>query len=488
MKNQLIKGLKWSFKEEAVIQSLNFLIGILLVRFLTPEDFGLVGMITVITGYSSIIINFGLGAAIVQRPSIDSNFLSSIFWINAFLGLVISSSILFGTRYIANMYQEPQLETVIPFVALSPFLSSLFVVHNNLLRRQLEFNKLFWIRSVPLVLAGIVAVVLAYNGFGAKSIVFQGLFSSALSCILFWINSSFVPRFVLSRDSIKDVFNFSAPLFFTSTGTYIYRNIDSYLIAQSFGSVELGLYNRAYSLMRLPVTKLSNAISKVYFPVLSRLQGDISQMRDYYLNAMLSLAIIILPIMSGLGLASYEFIEILYGAKWLEVAPLFQILAIASIPQALGSINGNIYLAQGRTKLLLAVSIASQVISVFSIVIGLRFGSIGVCYGVLVSTFIVSLYNYYEISKILNLSLINDVLKQLLPLIGLTIFIVFITYCLIDIVEISLWPSLIVKMLMICSLHIVAYNSLNIYAFQNIKRVLYKVLIKRFKGLGQKNK
>jgi O-antigen/teichoic acid export membrane protein len=242
---------------------------------------------------------------------------------------------------------------------------------------------------------------MAYSGYSVWSLIVQSLILQFLTALLLWYFSKFRPAFIFSLSKMKVLFDFSLPLLGTSTLTYLYRNIDSLLIGKKLGSDMLGLYNKSYALMSLPLVNINNAIGKAAFPSFAQMQDDKNLIKNIFFQAISAISIVTFPIMTMASILSFPIIEIVYGVKWLGCAQIFCVLAIAGTVQSISSLNGNIYLAFGKTKLLFKVGIMTNLFFIIIIIFSLQWGVIGVSFGILAASIIVLPVNWYFINKIL---------------------------------------------------------------------------------------
>ena len=404
MRSFLVSGIKWGFIEQFGVQIIILFTGVFMARILSPVEFGLVAMITVFTGYSSILVDFGLGSAIIQKKNITKLYLSTAFWTNLSIGAAVSALILISSNAIAKFYDKPVLEEYVPLIALGPFLAGVSVIQLSLLRRNLKFRNLFWIRFLSIVCSSILAIILALIGFGIWSLIWLQISERFFMLMFSWINTKFSPSLCFSKVHFLSLMSFSLPLFLNSTLTYLYRNLDSLVIGKTLGANLLGSYNKAYSLMQLPVTNLSNSLGKVFFPIFSKIQDDLELIGSYYFKTISILIVVAIPLMTIASILAEPIVLLIFGPQWLLAVGPFSILAIASIIQVISSINGNIFLALGETKLLLKIGVVLKIFNAIIIIMSVKWGLIGVSYGILIASYIVAPINLYFVLKLLSAS------------------------------------------------------------------------------------
>ena len=385
LRDKAITGLSWSIAAKLITLFLRFVISVFLARLLTPVDFGLLGMILVVTGFADLFSELGFEAALIQRKSIEERHLSTIFWVNIATGLFLSCTIAIIAPHIAAFYNEPRLEILTILLSANFFIGSLRMVHNAILKRSMNFRKLALIEIATSAIAGGIAIILAFMGYGVWSLVWQVLISTSASVILVWIVSDWRPHFDFNFSALKELIGFSSNLFGFNIFNYWVRNCDDLLIGKFIGTASLGIYSRAYSLLLMPLSQISATVGRVMFPALSRIQEDKKRVKKIYLKTIGMIALITFPMMLGLLVSAESFVLALFGPKWVEVIPILKIFCLLGLVESIVTTLGWIYTSQGRTDLFLRWSILSGALIIPSILIGIWIGTImavTVCYAV----------------------------------------------------------------------------------------------------------
>lgn len=377
-KERTISGLSWSGIAQIINQLIRFGIGIVLARLLAPQVFGLIGMISVFIGFVQIYSDMGLGAALIQKGHADHRHFSSIFWINLALGSVVTLMFVALAPVVADFYEEPSLEPLTIAISINFFIASFHIVQNALLQKQLRFKALALIDILTIIFSGGTAITLAVLGYGIWSLVTQILCSTLISTVLKWYASEWRPAFLFDWIAVKSLLSFSGNLLGFRTLNYWVRNADNLLIGRFIGSYGLGIYSKAYTIMLYPLRNLSSVISKVMFPALSAIQDDKARIRQIYLKMTRAVALISFPLMSGLFVVSDNFVICLLGEQWRAMIPILRIFCLIGLVQSIGTLNGNIYMSQGRTDLQFKVGGTIGILGVVAIAIGLKWGIEGV--------------------------------------------------------------------------------------------------------------
>ncbi len=399
-----IRGIAWNVVSRTGRITIRFGIGIILARLLSPREFGLVAMVTVITNFANIFAELGFSAALIQKKDINPEHLSSVFWLNLGAGFFLMMLFMAGSPLVAIFYEEPVLIPLTMLISTNFLISALNIVQNTLLTKSLDFRTLSIVEISAVGISGTVAVIMAYTGFGVWSLAVQSVILSSVTAILLWKFSNWYPSFTFKWHAVQDLLGFSMNLFGTQLLNYWVRNIDYVLIGKFLGTNPLGVYNRAYDLMLFPLNNVSRVLSRVMFPSFSIIQEDKKRVKNIFLKVTRTIALVTFPLMLGLFVTVDVFVITLYGTKWVEMIPILRILCLVGLMQSIGTLNGNLYLSQGRADLQFRVSLVVKIIGITGIVIGLKWGIIGVAIGYAITSVINAYPAFYFAGRLVNLT------------------------------------------------------------------------------------
>lgn len=403
-KNKTVRSILWSVVSQVGRQMLLLIIGIILARLLSPEEFGLIAMVTVITSFALIFGELGFSAALVQKKDITQDILSSIFWLNLCAGILLTVVFIICAPLIARFYQEPVLIPLTILVSLNFTLSSLNIVQNTILTKSLDFRTISIVEIISVSISGLIAIVLAYMGFGVWSLAIQTVTISAITAILLWLLNDWRPKFVFKWSGVKDLLGFSSNLLGTNTLNYWARNIDYILIGRYLGSYPLGIYNRAYMVMLFPLQNVTRVIARVMFPSFSLIQDDKERIKKLHLRLTRIVALFTFPMMLGIFVTVEAFVLTIFGEKWVAMIPVLRILSLVGLVQSIIGLNGYIYLSQGKADLQFRLGLVFKSVVILGILIGLRWNIIGVAIGYAFAMLINLYPNVYFSGRLINLS------------------------------------------------------------------------------------
>lgn len=365
-----------------VFHGLKFAISIvatsILARLLSPQDYGLIGMVAVLTNFVALFKDLGLSLATVQRPEITSRQVSTLFWLNMLLSVATMTVLVALAPLLSWFYGEPRL-TLIGVVTATGFLiGGLTVQHEALLKRQMRFYALSAISATAMVSGYIVGIVFAWSGFRFWSLVFSQLALLITNTVLVWIVSRWRPGLPSRNTGVRSMLSFGGHITAYSTINYFSKNADNVLIGKFWGSSSLGLYNKASQLVGLPTEQITEPLMGVVIPTLSRLADSPERYRNAYVRIMEKVLILVMPAVGLMIVTADWLVAILLGAQWKEVAPILVFMCIAGLFQPILATGGWLLVSQGRGKDMFVWALINAPISVLSILAGLKWGAVGV--------------------------------------------------------------------------------------------------------------
>ena len=299
----------------------------ILARLLDPKDFGLVGMVTAFTGVLTLFRDFGLSAAAVQRTSITEEQISTLFWINMFLGAVLGLVALAMAPAIAAFYRQPQLFGVTAVLAVGFLFNAAGTQHSALLQRQMRFTALAVISVVALTVSTAIAIYGAKAGYGYWALVSMTVTPPIISAIGLWLTTGWVPGMPRKRAGIRGMIHFGGSLTLTGLLVYIAYNADKVMIGRYWGADAIGIYGRGYQIVNIPTDNLNSAVGEVAFSALSRLQNDPIRFRSYFLKGFSLVLGLTLPITIACALFADDVVFVVLGPKWNDAVTLVRLFA-----------------------------------------------------------------------------------------------------------------------------------------------------------------
>lgn len=416
LKQKAISGVIWSSIQKFGTMGISFVSNIILARLLTPDDYGCVGMLMIFITVANTFIDGGFGSALIQKKQPTQEDYSTIFYWNLALSFILYAILFFTSPLIAGFYNLAMLSPVLRVQGLVLILNSLSIIQLNRLRKQLKFKKISIVNLTSATISVGVTIYLAYNGWGVWALVAQQLLMSFFNTVLFWIVAGWMPSFIFSYQSFKELFSFGGFILLSNLLNTLGNNIQGILIGKFFSSHTMGLYSQARKLEEVASTSLSNVVDQVSFPVLAEVKNDKTRLINVLRKLITSIAFFSFPIMLLLIAIAKPVIVLLYSSKWIECVPYFQILCVAGIAISLQNINYYAVAAIGKSKELFFWTVIKRIISLGLIIIGFFiYGIWGLLGGMVLAAYIMYAINAVLVSVNVGYKFTSQV-KDLMPI------------------------------------------------------------------------
>lgn len=381
-------GVIWNFTAYFLGKFVVLITTSILARLLAKTDFGLVAVAVVAINYLSVLKDLGLGVALIQRKGDVQEAADTVFTINLVIGLVLSTLVIPLAPFVAGYFRDPQVIPVLRWMGISFIINALGSVHTNWLVRDLDYRRKLVPELGGALIKGVISISLAYLGYGVWSLVFGQIGGAVASVILVWIILPWRPRLTVDRSVAGSLMKFGVSVTLIDVITQITDNLDYVIVGRLFGLVPLSIYTLAYRLPEMLLIGNLWVMGGVVFPAFSSLQDRPEELRRGFLASVRLVELVAVPVCLGLLIAAEPIVRVVFGDQWLEAIPVLRVLAIYAWVYSLGYHVGGFYKAIGRPDILLRLSILTLIVIVPSILIGARFGIIGVALGHLVAVLI----------------------------------------------------------------------------------------------------
>lgn len=412
LRERTVSGIGWNTASTVLRQVLQTAFFVILARLLTPDAFGLIGMVMVFAGFGQLFSELGMKSALVQQQDLADRHLSSVFYANLGLGFLLTLSVAALAPVFAFLYAEPRLQGIVIGLSGIFALSSLGIVPRAILEREMRFKSLAFIDLTSVILAGAFGVFLAWDGAGAFSLVGQRLAIPLIAAVGVWAVIPWIPTPAFDWGALKELLGFGGNLTGFNAFNYWIRQVDDFLVGRFGGSQALGIYNRAYAVMLLPIRQVTQGIGNVAFPAMSKIQDQEIRLRRNYLKLLGLIALVTFPMMAGLAIVAEEFVLGLLGSDWAGMIPILQILCFVGLMQSIGSTTGLIYKSQGRTDIMFRWGIASGIVTLVAFGIGIQWGVLGVTVAYALRNLALTYFNFSIPGRLIGMSF-SSVLKAI---------------------------------------------------------------------------
>ncbi|GAB1800838.1 lipopolysaccharide biosynthesis protein [Priestia megaterium] len=381
-----------------------FVLGIL-SRLLTPDEFGIVAIINVFLIFFTMLVDMGIGPAIIQNKSLNQKQLNGIFTFTILLSLFLSICFALLAKPIATFYNNVHLINVCIIMSFSLLTSGLNMVPQSVLLKQKRFFEVNAAQVISSIVSGIVGITLALNHFSYYAIVYSSIVRNLTMLIILYSQTNLKITKNIKKDDLSSIYAFSKNQFLFNFVNYFSRNLDSILIGKFISVRALAYYDKAYMLTLYPNQLLTSVITPVVQPILSEYEKQHKVIKQTYLSLTKILAFIGMPLTVFLFFTSKEIIYLLFGSQWTGSIPIFQILSLSIWIQMILSSTGSIFQSANRTDLLLLSGVLSALLNVSSIIVGAWTGSIKYLASILVLSFLV---NFIQTNYLLMIKIFQD--------------------------------------------------------------------------------
>jgi O-antigen/teichoic acid export membrane protein len=395
MRSRVLGGLAWKTASQLVLQGSRVIVAIVIARLLSPHDYGLAAMTLVFSSLVLVFSDLALGAALVQRRTLQARDCSTVFWTSVGAGALFTLGGIAASGPIASFYGEPKVQPLFAALSLAFVVTSLGTVQSALLTRKMDFRRLEVTVMAGNLAGAAIGIGAAVSGAGAWAIILQQLATATVSSLLLFALCSWRPGLRFSLDSLRSLFRFSSNVFGQRVLYYLHRNTDNLLVGRFLGPAALGAYGLAYNVMLVPFTRIAGPLQEVLFPAFSRMQDEPRRIADAWIRVTRLVAAIAMPALLGLAIVAPDFVHVVLGEKWHDATPVLQVLVWVGLLQSLQTLNAGILIALDRTQLLFRFSLAFFAAHLVAFVIGVQFGILGVAIGYAVSsTFVEPLFSW----------------------------------------------------------------------------------------------
>ena len=469
LKQKTIAGLSWSFIDNSFTQGIGVIVHIILANLLTPDEFGVVGLITFFLVLSITFIDSGFGSALIRKMDCTQADYSTVFYFNLAVGIFLYLLLFFSATFIADFFNEPILIYILRITGLVLIINAASVIQITLLIKNIDFKTKTKISLSAELLAGVIAIAMAYNGYGVWSLVARGVMGPLFTTIFIWLLGKWRPVAVFSVKSFKELFAFGYKMLLSTLIHKASQQIYYPIIGKFFSTSTLGLYTQAERFNVVFSATLTGIIQRVLYPILSTIQNDSEKLKKSYRKLTKSSTMVIFSLLLGLAAISKPLIAILIGEKWMTCVPYLQLMCIASIFYPLNAMNLNAIMVKGRSDLFLKLEIIKMFLNIPLIVVGIFFGIEALLIVNIVRYIICYFLNSYYSSNLINYSM-KEQLLDFLPML-LVASVVSLLVWSITFLYWNHWVTIIIQIAAGAGLTIGIYEAMKQPDYMEIKQI-----------------
>lgn len=472
-------GFLWSAIERFSVQAVQFIFQIILARLLSPSDYGLIAMLAIFMAFAQAFIDSGFTNALIKKLDRTDKDFSTVFYFNLFISIVIYILLYFGAPFIARFYRTSELIDITRAYMLSLPIIALGAIQRTQFTIKVNFRDQAIASFSGALAGGIVGIILATQQYGAWALVCSALATNVVTTIIFWIRSTWRPRWEFSIVSLRTMFSFGSKLLFSGLLDTAYRNLYQFVIGRRFSKQDLGYYSRADQFAQFPSSNITGIMQRVTYPILCTIADDEKLLAAYRRYIKLA-AYIIFPLMIGLAAIAKPLINVALGQKWQFASIILQILCFSYLWYPIHAINLNLLMVKGRSDLFFRVEIIKKVVGICILLIVMNFSVELMAIGNIASSFIALFINTYYTKKIVGYGIRNQV-KDILPCLILSI-----SSCVPAFVLSQLFPNngliMLFSIILAVGIYLLISNIMKIDEFVLVKSNLVTLVKKRKAG------
>lgn len=436
----VVNNVFWSGVDKFSAQFVQLVTTIIIARVISPEEFGLVAMITVFLYLAQILVDSGFCTALIQKQDCNDKDYSTVFSFNLLLSVLVYGVLFVSAPSIAKFYDQPELVALTRYVGINIIVSALSYVQRTILTISMQLKKQAKISFISVFIGAIVGIVLAYKGYGAWSLVMLTLVTNISSTILLWVCTVWRPTVFFSTRSFKRLAPFGFGILLSSLLQALYTNMYTLVIGKVYAAMNVGYFNRVQTMLNLLSNNIMNIIDRPVYAFQCKNQNDKEETRKIFIIYLRFSSFIIFPIMFGGYVLAEPLIVTLLTVKWLPAVPIFKILAIASLFVPISFVNANILKVLGKSQIFFKSEIIKRILGVVILFLSIKGSLSMVCYGLVLYNLCDLIISVFYARRVIEVSWIEQFMN-LLPIILLSMAMGLCIYIGIILIS-SLWLKL----------------------------------------------
>ena len=414
LKNKTVHGLGWSAMDNVTKMGITFVVSIVLARLLSPEEYGLIGILTIFISVFNAIVDSGFTNALIRKQDATDIDYSTVFYTNLVVSIFMAMVLFLCAPLIANFFERQELIPLTQVMSSIVVINALCIVQRARTTKKVDFKTQTKVTFIASVISGIVGIAMAYRGFGVWTLVGQQISMQLTTTLFFWFFNKWIPRLAFSMDSFREMWSFGWKLMVSILIDTTWKEIYQVVVGKCYSPATLGLYTRAAQFSQMFSSNLTSIIQRVSYPVLSSIQSDKIRLKFAYKKVIKTTMLPTFVLMLGLAACAKPMILCLIGEKWLGCVPMLQIICTFGMLYPLHAINLNMLQVQGRSDLFLKLEIIKKIIAIGPLLLGIFISIYWMLVGSLVTSLISYYLNAYYSGPFLNYS-IKEQVKDILP-------------------------------------------------------------------------
>lgn len=455
-KSKTVNGFKWGVIDNFANSGVTFLVGLVLARLLSAEEFGVLGIITIFINLSITIIDGGLATALIRKKNVNELEYNTVFYSNLCISIFLMLLLLVSSDFIASFFEQPILSSTLSVMSLVLLINAFSLLPKTILIRNLDFKSQAIFSLVSSLLSGIIGITMAYCGFGVWSLVGQQLSRQTFLMCGYWIAGKWRPRWMFSRTCFIDLFGFGSKLLVANLINSIFKDSFLTVIGKIYSPRDLGFYNRAEQFNTILSSNFGQIVRKVSLPSLSQIQDDEERLRATYRKLMRYIAILSFAAVFTLAAVAEPLIIVLIGEKWLPSVKLLQIMSLYAAIYPLNMLNLNVLNLRRRSDYLLKLEIIKKILFIPVIAVGFFFKLEVMLWAAVIYYYIEFFINGWYSKRLIGYGIFDQV-KDLSGVYIISMFVAILVYTM-TALSLSNWLILISQLFVSVLLLVIIYK------------------------------
>ena len=375
LRSRTVRAIAWTSVSSLLTQVLTFSSALVLIRLISPSDFGTMAIAIAVIGLAVVVADTGLSTALVQRADCTRAASSSVFWVQLTVSVAMTALTVSLAGPLAALFHSPAVQPILVALAVTLPMQGLSAVPRALVVRELRMGHIATVDILAALSSAVIGVVAALLHQGVWALVYAAQAWAGVSVLGAVLAARWLPAWTINRTDLRELASFARPFYGTVLITYLIRNGDNMLIGRFLGSYQLGLYSRAYALLLVPSRQITGVVGSTLQISLARIAKDLERSRRVYLETCRHILFLTMPLMLFLAVIAEDFVPVVMGERWLPAIPTIRVLALVGILEPLAGTCGWLYYAQGRTDLGFRMSLIAGPVYLGAIGLGVYAGS-----------------------------------------------------------------------------------------------------------------
>lgn len=476
LRNKTIKGVGWSAADAFLGQGITFLVGLVLARILSPEEYGLIGICLIFTTVLNGIVDSGFSNALIRKNDATNDDYNTMFITNLGISFVLYIALYFVSPFISAFFDRTELTPLIRILGIILIINALSITQNTILVKRIDFKTKTKVSFISAVVSGVVGIAMAYAGMGVWALISQVLSKQLLYTLCLWVFNRWWPNFTFNKDSFRYMWGFGSKMMLSGLIDNIWKQLYQVVVGKFYSPATLGQYSRGKEYANLFSANITSIVQRVTFPALSEIQEDKTRMVSAYKKVVKITMFITCDCLFFLGAISEPLIYCLIGPQWHEASTYLPLICLTMSLYPLHAINLNMLQIQGRSDIFLYLEITKKVIGLIPLAMGIFINIYWMLIGSVIGGFISFFLNSHYTGKQLAYSSwaqLKDVSASYAIALAIAISVYFLKY-----LPLSYWVILPVQIIIGIIVGIIICENLQITEYIEIKNIIFSVINK----------